>query len=144
MRTRKVWCETVPEGIVIADSMCDCEDKPAENEVCTSIPGLDECYLLPLWKVGEFSEVSARFSKGRSMNHKVDIVNLTKVAFAKHTYRVSSVNSVSGQIYFLAFYAPESLIPAMNVVCTVPHFSYASSVSHVVLYLIQAYHFPVF
>ena len=64
-RTRKVWCETVPEGIVIADSMCDCGSKPAEREVCTNIPGLDECYLIPLWKVGEFSEVSARFSKGR-------------------------------------------------------------------------------
>ena len=56
-RTRTVWCQTVPEGVVVADIMCDCDLKPASSERCTNVPGLLECFDRPLWKTGEFSAV---------------------------------------------------------------------------------------
>ena len=61
--TRSVWCETVPEGVVVADVLCGCNMKPASSELCTNVSGLDQCFLVPLWRVGEFSEVSGRQHK---------------------------------------------------------------------------------
>ena len=58
-RSRKVWCETVPEGIVIPEAFCDCDLKPNEVEGCTNVPDLPSCRnLIPLWKTGNFSRVS--------------------------------------------------------------------------------------
>ena len=56
-RERTVYCETTPEGIVIPDMFCDCDLKPPSSEACTNIDGLGECYLIPIWRTGEFSEV---------------------------------------------------------------------------------------
>ena len=61
VRTRSAWCEV--DGVVVADTMC-CNNegiddvKPHTSELCTNVPGLDGCFLTPLWKTGEFSAVS--------------------------------------------------------------------------------------
>ena len=60
IRTRKVWCETVPEGDVVPDIRCNCELRPSTSEVCSNVPGLGLCFLTPLWRTGEFSKVSTR------------------------------------------------------------------------------------
>ena len=57
IRTRKVWCETVPEGVVVPDIRCNCDLRPPTSQVCSDVPGLDTCLLTPIWKTGEFSAV---------------------------------------------------------------------------------------
>ena len=56
-RSRRVWCEFVRDGTVVADTNCGCDSRPPEMELCTNVPGLDQCFLRPLWKTGEFSAV---------------------------------------------------------------------------------------
>lgn len=63
-RSRSVWCENNLDGTVIADTFCNCPERPAEAEACTDVPGLDLCYLTPLWKTGEFSRCSKGCSGG--------------------------------------------------------------------------------
>ena len=58
-RSRKVWCEESPSGIVRPDCLCDCTMRLSEVEDCFNVPGLDMCYLTPLWRTGEFSKVSS-------------------------------------------------------------------------------------
>ena len=48
---------------MVLDSFCTCAIRPAEVESCFNVPGLDQCFLTPLWKTGEFSRVSLTLGK---------------------------------------------------------------------------------
>ena len=57
-RSRTAWCERLPERAVVADLRCGCSNRPILEESCANVTGLLPCYLTPLWRTSEYSDVS--------------------------------------------------------------------------------------